>query len=110
MAGKRKPKDDDDIDMEMLHAMQQYTDDEDFIAEMFATTRDMLPPRQYKPNATKCIDFALWYTAHVKKDIRAIIYWLDAHAKTTYGKNAGMDQDESLRTDILALLAERLPD
>lgn len=106
----RKKADNDDVDMEIAYALQQYTNDDEFIAEMLAVTRDMLPPRKFKENANKAIDFALWYTAHVKKDIRAIIYWLDAHDKRVYGKQAGMDTDETLKVEILALLAERLPD
>ncbi len=110
MAGRPKKQTDEDIDQELITALQQYTDDDEFIAQVLNTTKDMLPARQYKANATRYIDFALWYTAAIKKDIRGIIYWLDAHARDTYGKSVGTDNGESMKIELLEALAKRLPD
>ncbi len=92
----------------LLRALQQYTDDDEFIMEILALT--IIPPRMAKANPTKYVDFALWYTAAIKKDIRAIQYWLDAHSKDVYGKSVAVDVDENLKADILKELAARLPD
>lgn len=99
-----------ELDLELVTALQQYTDDDAFIADMLNLAQDSLPPRKHSANPTQYVDFALWHTAAIKKDIRAIQYWLDAHAKATYGKSVAVDSDESLKAEILEALAKRLPD
>ncbi len=64
-----------------------------------------------KPEADKAqyVEFCLYYLATEKKDIRAILAYLEVYNPSRYGKGASDDDWNTIKLDILAHLAQQLP-
>ena len=122
---KRTKKDDDQeipasnplegIELETVKALYQYNPNMQWLAsylgvpksEVIAVYGEYLELLDHE--RTQIVEFSLYYLATVKRDLRAILAWLEVYDSAKYGK-ASTDVDlHSLKLDILKHLAGALP-
>ncbi len=104
-----------DISLDVIKALYQYNPNTAWLAnylgmpeaEVQAVYGEYL--KLLDPDRTKNVEFTLYYLATVRKDIRAVLAWLEVYDSAKYGK-ASTDVDlHSLKLDILTHLAKQLP-
>jgi hypothetical protein len=108
------------VDIETIKALYQYNPnvqwlaaylgiDESEVIAIYGSYLELLDSDSDGNQRTKIVEFCLYYLATVKKDLRAILAWLEVYDASRYGK-ASTDVDlHSLKLDILSHLAKALP-
>lgn len=104
------------IEIDTVKALYQYNPNIQWVAsylgvpksEVIAVYGDYL--EMLDPERTQIVEFTLYYLATVRKDIRAVLAWLEVYDSSKYGKAGNSDNDlHSLKIDILTHLAKQLP-
>lgn len=111
---KPAKKEELDLDTELLQCLYRFKPDIDWLASFCGV--DSADVLQHKDLLSKSVidrnsyvEFSLFYLATVKKDVRAMLAWLEANDRSKYGKGAG-DDISTVKSEILAYLASNLPD
>lgn len=103
------------VDIETIKALYQYNPNTEWLAKYLGISEAEVKAiyGEYlgllDTDKTKIVEFTLYYLATVRKDIRAVLAWLEVYESSKYGK-ASSDVDlHSLKLDILKHLAGALP-
>lgn len=104
------------LNVNLIRVLYQYKPDIEWIAGYLGVPVDDLNREPYAPifdasglNKHEYVEFCLYYLATVKKDIRAILAWLEVYVPDKYGKGEVDEDVGDMKAELLKYLAEKLP-